>query len=56
MNDEWIKLSYEWTMGYTDYENVTQIDYLDILGLYETCMMIFDFDDIEDEKLYGYGK
>lgn len=57
MNDKWIEISYEWAINYdaddANYD-VTQVHYLDLLGLYETCIMVYDFGDT-DEKNYGYG-
>ena len=57
MNNEWIKLSYEWANNYNAdaSRNITQTHYLDLLGLYETCIMVYEFHDT-DKKLYGYGK
>ena len=59
MNKLWIKISYEWAINYNvnaeHNHDVTQVHYLDLLGLYETCLMVYDFGDT-DEKMYGYGK
>ena len=56
MNNKWIAISRTWAISYDGYKDITQVHYLDLLGLYETCIMVFDFNDSEDEKLYGYGK
>lgn len=56
MNNKWIEISYEWAINYTAFKNITHVHYLDLIGLYETCIMVYDFDDTENKKQYGYGK
>ncbi len=56
MNNKWIEISYQWAArckkdGSIDHINI--YDYLDILGLYETCWFSYDFED-EDKETFGY--
>ena len=56
MNDKWIKISYEWADRYRNGEPINfinSLDYLDILGLYETCWLSYEFDE-EDKSVFGY--
>ena len=55
MNNKWIEISYEWANNYDGFKGIEQVHYLDLLGLYETCIMVYDFHGIEKE-MYGYGK
>lgn len=56
MNNKWIEISYEWAarckvLGLKT--RINTLDYLDLLGLYETCWFSYNFDE-EDEKTFGY--
>jgi len=56
MNKKWIKISYEWADHCRSGRSITCInssDYLDILGLYETCWLTFEFED-GDKSIFGY--
>lgn len=56
MTKQWIKISHEWATHCKTYESISCInasDYLDLLGLFETCWLSFDFED-DDKKQYGY--
>ncbi len=55
MNNKWIEISYQWAARCKTYKSIDidVYDYLDILGLYETCWFSYDFDE-EDEKTFGY--
>lgn len=56
MNEKWIKISYEWADRYRDgvsMDCISNLDYLDILGLYETCWLSYEFDE-EDKPVFGY--
>ena len=56
MNKEWIKISYQWAARYRDdkaIDEISNLDYLDILGLYETCWLAYDFAN-EDKPVFGY--
>lgn len=58
MNNKWIKISYEWADRYRNgksIDNINTLDYLDILGLYETCWLSYGLDD-EDKPIFGYPK
>ena len=55
MNNQWIKISHEWASRCKTHKPTYCInvsDYLDLLGLFETCWLQFDFEN--DKKQYGY--
>lgn len=57
MNKLWIKISYEWADQFRTDRSTDHIDiydYLDLLGLYETCWLSYNFDDDTDKKIFGY--
>ncbi len=56
MNKQWIEDSYLSTTHGRDEDDLDRFEYLDMIGLYETCWMIYDFDDYteHDKNHYGY--
>ncbi|KKK55385.1 hypothetical protein LCGC14_3075060 [marine sediment metagenome] len=60
MNKQWIEDSHlnveRCRMESWHEDGLDRFEYLDIIGLYETCWMVFDFDDYteHDKGHYGY--
>ncbi len=57
MNENWINdghsIGNDWRTCAIDFNAVY---YLDILGLFETGWMMFEFDDQDHESYYGYPR
>jgi len=66
MNKQWIEASHFHARSYSrriflsdseEYRRHPTYEYLDIMGLFETGWMIYDFDTYANEKIkYGYPR
>lgn len=56
MNNQWIRDCHIGAECWWEVDGLDVFEYLDIIGLYETCWMITDFDDYteHDKGHYGY--
>lgn len=56
MNKQWIEDSHLSAERCRNGDDLDIFEYLDTIGLYETCWMILDFDDYteHDKGHYGY--